>query len=63
MKLGGILVSGKVYAQKQCGVGLCVLAENMLSVFHPCLSSCASQCLLSAACAAAMPAAYACPVR
>lgn len=28
MKLGGILVSWKVYAQKQCGVGLCVLAEK-----------------------------------
>lgn len=44
-------------------LGSGVHVGNLQSVFHPCLSSCISQCLLPAACAAPMPAASACPVR
>lgn len=47
VKLGGMLVSGPVWAQffQQCGVGPGFRAENMQPVFHSCLSSCISQCL------------------
>lgn len=64
IKLEEIWVSGLVCAQscQQCGVELGVRAENMKSVLHSCLSSCISV-FLPAACAAPMPAAFACQVR
>lgn len=62
IKLGGIVVGGLVCAQllRQCGAGLGVHAELVQSVLHPHLSSCTSQCLLPAACAAPVPVAPAC---